>query len=479
MYKKILSLFKKRIVNCGVCVQSKEISNSTYLKISGEEHPLPNLPHLKELKNNDREEGREKIENKAKSDFIANINHDLRTPMAGILGMLDALLYSIENTDSALDLDQNPTNEKLRYLLNELRNNVNDYGKKAKESAENLMQIFNNILHNLKLDSDELTDSAGFFSLDKMIQSCISLLKPVADIKKLNLTAEIKDETPCYLNGAHQAFRSVLLNLVSNAIKFTPKGSVSIFVEALKYDKFKDKEITIKIEVKDTGIGIPSNKFEEIFGHFSRLTPSFEGTYKGLGLGLYTVKNYMKLMKGTIKVESVEGEGSCFTLLLPFFLDREKINAKDISEKQQHEEAHYAKDVKPAISILLVEDNETVALATRIGLHRMGCHVDLAKTGEEAFDKASSCLYDLIFMDIGLPDVSGIEVTKKIRTLRDSEKSLVPIVVLTGHATGGNRQACLDAGAQYVIEKPAAHNDLRKMLDHFVTKKNALDALDR
>lgn len=418
---------------------------------------------------------KEEVANKAKSEFIANMSHDLRTPMTGLLGMLDGLLFAAEDVNKALEPNQDQTKERLNFILKDLVKKVEYSASLAKESATNLNQLHNDILDNVELESGESRETDTKFNLDKLIQSVISLQKPVAEDKKLELTAEIDEFTPCYLKGLAQSLKRMLLNLIGNALKFTQLGSVSVLVG---FDKKESscqigKEITLKIQVKDTGIGIPSEKFDEIFSQFSRLSSSYEGVYKGLGLGLYVVKKYADAMKGSISIESKVGEGACFTLYLPFMIEKEgttKMYGRADTLKETPSKESFLRDEENTIKglhVLLVEDDKIAAVATRMALENLGCQVDWASSGEQALEKSDTNYYNMIFMDIGLPEKSGIDVTREIRGFTDKKKSGVPIIALTGHARGKIRKICLDAGMQNVLSKPADLEDLKKALNYF------------
>lgn len=426
-------------------------------------------------------QSRKKIEsaNEAKSEFIANMSHDLRTPMAGLQGMLDVILFAEEDARTSLESNAQMTNDKLRYVLADILDKTKEYASLARDSSTKLNQLHNDILDNIELESGESKEVAVGFNLDKLLQSAISLQKPVAVNKKLGLTLEIDDGTPCHLKGLQQSLNRVLLNIISNALKFTEQGSVCVTVGLS--NKSKEKEfhagdlVTLKIQVKDTGIGIPSDKFDEIFGQFSRLTSSYQGTYKGLGLGLYVVKKYVDAMKGEINVESKMGEGACFSLLIPFTIEKEGgaelVNGavepqKNASEKESVLQNNNTENQ----SVLLVEDDKIAAMAVRMSLTKLGCQVDWVESGEEALEKVAISDYSLVFMDIGLPNKSGVEAASEIRGLADKTKAETPIVALTGHARGKIRQLCFNVGMQNVLSKPADFKDLEKALNYFSRK---------
>jgi CheY-like chemotaxis protein len=352
----------------------------------------------------------------------------------------------------------------------------------AIESGRKINQFHDDILDSVEAESGMSKETESEFNLDQAVQDIVSIKKPIAIHKKIALTAEISDQTPCHLKGLKQSFQRVLLNLLGNALKFTEIGSVSLLIglDGPKKAIQAGEKVILKIQVQDTGIGIPHDKFDEIFDQFSRLTASYEGLYKGLGLGLHSVKQYLEKMQGKIEVKSQVGEGSCFTVYIPFEVVKmglsQFIPSSDISTQSvQHEfkkedERQPEKEIKSSGKrILLVEDDKIVSLATRMNLSKLGCLVDTAESGEEALEKIKENEYQLVFMDIGLPNMSGIETALAIRGLTEKEKAKVPIVALTGHARSQSRKLCLDAGMQGVFSKPMSLEDLKKALDYFAS----------
>lgn len=426
-----------------------------------------------------------KIANAAKSTFIANMSHDIRTPITGMLGMAQDMLNTANQAESDLN-EQQPQKNNADILKNIIKIVTRD-SQLLMGATDELLQLCNEILEVVCLESGNLSDDAESFSLRDLIDHNIELLLPVAHHKKLHLSYEIGQSIPRYLNGFHIYLDRVLLNLISNALKFTEKGRVKVSVSLLHGDNADasiGEEISLQILVEDTGVGIPKDKFDTIFGHFSRLTPAYEGLYKGAGLGLYTVNQYIQAMNGSICVDSELGKGTCFTVTLPFTVSNhaDHIQQPVRLPKKVTSAAHKKNLEKPKIvsikeasfSILIVEDNEMAAIALQRTLDPFNCHIDIAENGAKAVAMAQEGQYDLILMDIGLPDFTGIEATKKIRSLGDAEKSHVPIVALTGHANNPEtRQEAIDAGMQEVLSKPAKPLALESVLQRNVFKVEA------
>lgn len=422
------------------------------------------------------------IASKSKSAFIANMSHDIRTPITGMLGMIEDMI-SVANESQSFQKDEAPV------ALDNLIKTIQQDSSILRRSTDELLQFCNEILEVVRLESGKFDTNAEAFNLTDLLHHNYELLQPVARHKKLSFICNISRKVPDYLSGSRFYFNRVLLNLVSNALKFTEKGGVTITVsvEGDKEDHKKGDNIIILISVEDTGIGIPTDKFDFIFENFSRLSPAYEGLYKGAGLGLYTVKRYVEAMQGKINVESKVGYGTTFTVAIPFIVDDhsdhqpselypgsydsfEDENYFDLLEGERYfdsEESLSSKDTKT--SILIVEDQKIAAYAVELALRPFECHIETAESGSKAVEMAQERDYGLILMDIGLPDFSGIEVTKKIRAFADPERSQVPIIALTGHANNPEmRQEAIEAGMQDVMSKPAQPLVLESILQNYV-----------
>jgi two-component system aerobic respiration control sensor histidine kinase ArcB len=415
-------------------------------------------------------ESKEKAEaaSRAKSEFIANMSHDIRTPMTGIVGMVQDMLDTAEETQKKIESKKISSQEELSRLLIGLTTLVKTDSDILMSAVDQLLQLCNEILEVTHLDGGMSVQPSESFDLHDLIQANVELQQPVAKHKKLALSAKIDKKVPRYVKGLKNYTDRTILNLVSNALKFTAKGSVKIKV-AIAEDQSAsssnvDKSVIVQIRVEDTGMGIPEEKFDVIFEYFSRLTSSYEGVYKGSGLGLYTVKNYIEAMKGSIGLTSAVGKGTCFTITLPFIIsdtvDRPRESIR-VPVAPLHSTSNFLDPIatevlNPSARVLVVEDNEIAAMGVVISLRPFQCAVDVAENGAKALEKAQNNAYDFILMDVGLPDMSGIEVTKAIRSFSDPQKAQVPIFALTGHANDSvARQQCLDAGMQAVYRKPA------------------------
>ena len=427
------------------------------------------------------------VANKTKSEFIANMSHDIRTPITGILGLTEELVDLADKT--LVSLQQISTNKsntevvaKYRSLLNQLIEIVREDGQLVLGSVDELLQLLNEILETMRLESGKAPEREESFDLRELVEHNIEIMQPTARHKKLKLSYEINDQIPVYFSGLRHYLDRTLLNLLSNALKFTDKGFIKINIQILGESPsayLLGDQIKLKISVQDSGIGIPKDKFETIFEHFSRLTSSYQGIYKGAGLGLYTVKHYVEAMSAKLKVESEVGQGTCFIIILPLTVsdhsDREKVTYR-IPRPKAAPIVQTSLSVKEVIEtdvmarILIVEDNQIAAKAMQSTITRLysHCACDRAENGEQAIKMAKENQYDFILMDIGLPDIDGIEVTKQIRALNNS-RAKVPIVALTGHGSDWERrEEALAAGMQDVYSKPLITSALESLMQNYV-----------
>ncbi len=421
---------------------------------------------------------------KAKSEFIANMSHDIRTPITGIIGMTQKLFNEADELQPILeqaDLENKSTlEEKYFSLLKQLTQTVQEDSELLIGASDELLTLCNEILETMRLESGNPQEEAESFSFRDLIEHNIDLLRPVASHRGLALTYEIQEGLPPYFKGYRNYLDRSLLNLLSNALKFTEKGFVKIKVHSLDKDAVHFKQgdpIHLQIRVEDSGIGIPKDKFATIFEHFSRLTPSYEGLYKGAGLGLFTVKQYMNAMEAKISVESEVGVGTSFIIDLPLIVsdhsDREKTSMRMPKAVAKTDKMAETKAVitNPAACVLVVEDNKPASIAVRSALRRLNCLSEWAQTGAQALEMVQANDYDLILMDIGLPDTDGITVTRKIRSLKHPKALEIPIVALTGHADDPQKkQESFQAGMQEVCSKPIPPSKLESILEEFVFK---------
>ena len=376
----------------------------------------------------------------AKSMFLANMSHEIRTPMNGIVGMVDIL--------------------KQTSLSKEQEEFVNI----IETSGESLLTLINDILDFSKIESGQLEFENIPFSLETILHTVIRLLSFKAESKKLELKYNFIDEVPDKLTGDPVRLKQIIINLVNNAIKFTKKGHVIINIQV----KEEDTDTAILLfEIKDTGIGIAEEAIPKLFQSFSQANLATSRKFGGTGLGLAISKELSRLMDGDIGVRSNLGKGSCFWFTARLW----KQSQKEIDDADRKKE-DLKKTGKQArkLNILLAEDNPINQRVAQINLNNLGHEVVLTKNGLECVETYKSGRFDIILMDIQMPEMDGIEATSIIRELEHSgEKSYrTPIVALTANALTGDKERFLEAGLDEHLAKPFKPDGLKKVFEDLI-----------
>ncbi|WP_133130788.1 response regulator [Legionella yabuuchiae] len=394
----------------------------------------------------------------AKTEFLENMRHDIRTPLTGIVGFSDIIKAEAENPS------------------------VKEYADNLVASSHALLKLMDEVLEAVRVSSGEIPGVKKKFSLKKSLQHIIDLNRAKAASKRLDLQLEYDEKLPNYVIGDNIRIHRVVLELVSNALNFTDAGFVNITAELAQQE---DKKLIVKLIVQDSGMGIPPERKQEIFLQFKRLTPSYQGIYKGAGLGLSVVKQFVDDVNGEIYVESEPNKGSLFTCVIPLqkpLLDDSSGVESDREEtielpkeleapSQKNITTNGPKNKKTSNRILVVEDNPVAQQVAQAVLNRFDCQVDVANNGKEALQLWKPHSYDLIFMDIGLPDLDGYEVTHHIRVQEVSNKSHLPIVALTAHASEENKERCISAGMNAVLTKPLTVKRCEDVLNSFIASR--------
>lgn len=377
--------------------------------------------------------------NQSKFDFLAMMSHELRTPLNAILGMSQIM--------------------QMRKVPSEFEECVSVIN----QAANNLLTLVNDILDFAKVDVGTFSISEEQFDLRLLVSQIIYQLKIDAQAKNLTLTLDYPKDVPGLLIADSQRIRQIIANLVTNAIKYTEQGSIQLSVRALK--RSSEKAI-LEIAIKDTGIGIGQDKLQYIFEKFSQVDSIYQRKQKGVGLGLAICKELVEKMGGKIDVKSELGKGSEFSFILPVKLSISVLEKPLVQDNNQimSTECHYN------LKVLLVEDNTINQKIAKIMIENIGCRVDIAADGKEALSKLMHIKnYDLIFMDIGLPDMNGFEVAKAIR--KKPEMMNTPIIALTAHILDQDKELCLAAGMEKIITKPLVYNELVKIIQECDLKK--------
>ncbi len=391
--------------------------------------------------------------NHAKTEFLENMRHDIRTPLTGIVGFADLLKMESDNP------------------------RIQEYSENLVASSHALLDLLDEVLEAIRVSSGEIPKLKKKFSLYPTLNHVMELNRARAAQKKLSFSLDIDPTLPQYVIGDKVRLHRVALELIANALNFTDTGFVKLTALLAKRHEGK---LVLKLVVEDSGIGIPKDKQHEIYVQFKRLTPSYQGIYKGAGLGLAVVKQFIDELDGEIYVESEVRSGTCFTCIIPLqepLLD-DALGVDDELEKSIDTpyETTYAQQINPIKTdakqnpyhVLIVEDNLIAQSVAKSILAQLHCDADCAETGIHAVELWKTQDYDLIFMDIGLPDLDGYQVTHQIRIQELARKTHTPIIALTAHIGDENKKRCIEAGMNAVLTKPLTAQSCMDIINAFL-----------
>ncbi len=367
--------------------------------------------------------------NQAKSDFLANISHEVRTPLNGVIGI----------TELALDT--------------ELTSTQRDYLDMVKQSSSDLLQLINQLLDFAKIEAGKLTLDTGPMGLRELLDRTLRPLATRAHMKGVELRWTIAQDVPEFVTGDAMRLRQVLINLVENAIKFTANGSITISVAC---GGIPEAEVSLLFAIADTGIGVPEEKRELIFQAFAQADSSTTREFGGTGLGLAICSQLVGLMGGRIWLESESRVGSTFFFTAGFG------RATDVEARRPPEAAKYESLV--ALQILVVDDNAVNRAVAAGLLEKQGHQISLASNGREAVAMAERHRYDLILMDVQMPELDGLAATGRIRAFEAGKERATPIVAMTARAAANDRERCLAAGMDDYVSKPVSKEKLLEVI---------------
>lgn len=382
--------------------------------------------------------------NRAKDDFLANMSHEIRTPINAIIGMDEMVLR--ESSEE----------------------NIISYAHNIKSASQTLLTLVNEILDFSKIESGKMEIVEEDYQLSALLNDVINMVRIRANEKKLNLKIEVNPELPDNLHGDSVKIHQIILNIVSNAIKYTKEGEVSVKVSGTDEP---DNSVRLKVVVSDTGIGIKQEDLPRLFTGFERLDIRENRHIEGTGLGLAITYNLLKQMNGEIEVESVYGKGSTFTILVSQKVaGADKIG--DFNEKwsreQNESEIYKASFRAPEAKVLIVDDNEMNLFVVQKLLERTQVQMTTCMSGKECLSLMQKEHYDVILLDHMMPEMDGIETLKASKEMEGNLCMNTPVIALTANAMAGVREKYLAEGFDDYLSKPIKGNALEDMLKKYI-----------
>ncbi len=381
----------------------------------------------------------------SKSLFLASMSHEIRTPMNGVIGLLDTL-------------DKTSLNKEQKQLVST-----------ATESGHLLLSLINNILDFSKMEANNMTIDRQAFHVVKATQSVMNSVMPIAESKMLTLSLTV-NTLPDYLVGDENRYKQVLLNLIGNALKFTESGTIEVILDSTE---IADQNAMIHGKVIDSGVGIKADAIPYLFDEFTMADQTFSRSYEGSGLGLAICKKLLNLMDGEISVQSKEGEGSCFTFRIPMAVATENTTSDCDLQTSQPQELH---PTCKSARILVAEDNKANQLVILNIFKHLGIDsIDIANNGIEAVKMAVSNRYDIIFMDISMPEMDGLQACAAIRQSEDQQLHSLPVIACTAHALSGDKERFISAGMTDYVSKPINLSQLVSMLNKYIALQTEIN----
>ena len=374
--------------------------------------------------------------NSTKDHFLASMSHELRTPLNSVLGFSHILTKK--------EKELSPENMKMIYSIN--------------NSGEILLGLINDLLDISSISANKLRLNMEVICLEELLDSTGDIFSDLIRNKNLDFNFIKEKNLPDFIEGDSLRIKQVLINLLNNSLKYTIRGKID-FITGVHYTTENRADLIIKIN--DTGIGFPDEKKEEIFYKYTRIN-NFSNNPHGLGLGLSIVKKLVKIMEGTIDVESRENRGTCFTVTIPFNV----LKSENIQTIQRI--APEKLTVKGNHKILLAEDNETNQELILKMLEKTPLDVEVVSDGQTAVNHFNKNNYSMILMDIQMPVMDGLEATMKIRKTKKYHDHKIPIIALTAFAMKKDRQKCLDSGMDEYLTKPIRMDKLLRVIAKYL-----------
>lgn len=410
------------VISLGIIFMSLIVAEIVNSLITEQNHRL-----LDALRKEKRSQQEAEAANMAKSSFLANMSHEIRTPINAILGMNEMILR--EEKDPA----------------------IRGYAGNIQASGNSLLSIVSDVLDISKIESGKLEIIPVDYEVNSLISDCCNMAAGRAKAKDLELLVECADNVPMKLCGDETHIRQIIMNLLTNAVKYTEKGTVKLIVSG----RFTDGGFVLKVDVSDTGIGIAEENLPQLFTQFQRFDLQRNRNIEGTGLGLSIVKRLCDLMSGTITARSVLGSGSTFTVELPQkVVDSTPCGGVNLNYSAGAEHEYHHSFEAPEAKILAVDDLPVNLLVIANLLKETRIKIDTAGSGRECMDKCSQQKYDLILMDHMMPEMDGVLTFEKLHGDKSSPNFETPVIMLTANALAGMREQYMDVGFADYVSKP-------------------------
>ena len=410
------------VISLGIIFMSLIVAEIVNSLITEQNHRL-----LDALRKEKRSQQEAEAANMAKSSFLANMSHEIRTPINAILGMNEMILR--EEKDPA----------------------IRGYAGNIQASGNSLLSIVSDVLDISKIESGKLEIIPVDYEVNSLISDCCNMAAGRAKAKELELLVECADNVPMKLCGDETHIRQIIMNLLTNAVKYTEKGTVKLIVSG----RFTDGGFVLYVDVSDTGIGIAEENLPQLFTQFQRFDLQRNRNIEGTGLGLSIVKRLCDLMSGTITARSVMGSGSTFTVELPQkVVDSTPCGGVNLNYSAGAEHEYHHSFEAPEAKILAVDDLPVNLLVIANLLKETRIKIDTAGSGRECLDKCSQQKYDLILMDHMMPEMDGVQTFEKLHGDKSSPNFETPVIMLTANALAGMREQYMDVGFADYVSKP-------------------------
>lgn len=430
------------VISLGIIFVSLIVAGFVNSLITEQNHRL-----LDALRKEKRSQQEAEAANMAKISFLANMSHEIRTPINAILGMNEMILR--EEKDPA----------------------IRGYAGNIQASGNSLLSIVSDVLDISKIESGKLEIIPVDYEVNSLISDCCNMAAGRAKAKELELLVECADNVPMKLCGDETHIRQIIMNLLTNAVKYTEKGTVKLIVRG----RFTDGGFVLKVDVSDTGIGIAEENLPQLFTQFQRFDLQRNRNIEGTGLGLSIVKRLCDLMSGTITARSVLGSGSTFTVELPQkVVDSTPCGGVNLNYSAGAEHEYHHSFEAPEAKILAVDDLPVNLLVIANLLKETRIKIDTAGSGRECLDKCSQQKYDLILMDHMMPEMDGVQTFEKLHGDKSSPNFETPVIMLTANALAGMREQYMDVGFADYVSKPVRgaklEEAIRRNLPESLTK---------